>query len=107
MCPYKQQIFNQLSNIHCRDALNKSVRDCEIKKQLYLRLKAQWFISLGQRPRKASPNQKRSVGAKSFIDCAWRELPQRLMAVRSIPQLFATDPKDSLQNIDKVSLVLN
>ena len=67
MCPYKQQIFNQLSNIHCRDDLNKSVRDCEIKKHDICWLKALQFISLGQRPRYATHLKKRSAGANGLL----------------------------------------
>ena len=82
-----------MSNIHCRDALNKSVRDCEIKKQLYLRAESPMVHQPGATPQVGNTPKKALCRSKWFNDCGWRELPQRLMAFRSIPHLFATEPK--------------
>ena len=55
----------------------------------------------GATPQVSNTLKKALCRSKWFIDCGWRELPQRLMAVRPIPNLFATEPflQDLLQNL--------
>ena len=47
----------------------------------------------GATPQVSNTPKKALCRSKWFIDCGWRELPQRLMAFRSIPHLFATEPR--------------
>ena len=63
-------IINTLPIPFRRNTL-QSVRD--FKSKTIRGLKALWFISLGQRPRYATHQQKRSVGARG-ISCSFRAL---------------------------------
>ena len=81
-----------MSNIHCRDALNKSVCDYKIKKQLFSWAESPTVHQPGATPQVCNTPKKALCRSKWFIDCAWRELAQSLMTIRSIPHLFATEP---------------